>query len=157
MCLAGQVVPLCRFLADRQQADARPFEAERDPREHDAHQGELQQVLRTAFDVGAGVEQHGGLPPRWNRGGQRWTIDAGDHPECEVGRQHRGAGVARAEECVRFVSRDQVCGNANGRAGLPARGCRRIGHLDHVRGFDDTDWKLAPVCVALESRHDRGG
>ena len=46
--------------------DSRPtrgrLDAERDPRVHAAHDGELQQMLRPALDAGADVEQHRRLP-----------------------------------------------------------------------------------------------
>jgi hypothetical protein len=114
-------------------------------------------MVRTAFDVRARIEQDGGTRSGWNRSGQSRPIDARNHPEGEMGRQYRGAGMAGAEERIGFASRDKVRCHPNGRPGLPPRRGRGIGHLDHIRRLDDTDWKLAPVCVALEGGNDCGG
>ena len=63
--LARQIVALALFLADREQADARRLEPERDARVGRAHHRELHEMRRTAADGGAGVEQHRGRSCAW--------------------------------------------------------------------------------------------
>ena len=55
---ARELVALVRFLANRQQADARALDAEHETGVGLAHHGELHEVRRAALDAGAGVDEH---------------------------------------------------------------------------------------------------
>ena len=96
MRLARQLVALGLFLADRQQPDARPLDAQPRPRVDRAHHAELQQMRRLALDRRARVDQHRRPVPRRHRRRQRRTIDAGQHAERARAPPHRGAGVPGA-------------------------------------------------------------
>ena len=56
--LARQLVALRLFLANRQQPDARPLDAQPRPRVDRAHHAELQQIRRLALHRRAGVDEH---------------------------------------------------------------------------------------------------
>jgi energy-coupling factor transporter ATP-binding protein EcfA2 len=140
MRLARQLVPLRLFLADRQQADPRGLDAERNPCVHAAHHGELQEMLRPALDAGADVEQNRGIAAGGNRRRKRRAVDTGQHPERRVSRHHRRAGVSGAEQRGRFAARDLFGGNPDRRVGLAAqRGGRRFRHLDDRIRVHDPD------------------
>ena len=158
MRLARQLVALGLLLADRQQPDARPLRTERHACIHAAHDGKLQEMMGTAFDVGAGIEQDGGTLAGRNRRGQRRTVDAGNHAEGGMRRHDRRARVAGAEERGRLLAGDQVGRDANRRTGLFAeRHDGRIGHPDRIGRFDHLESELPPVGVRLERRVERVG
>ncbi len=96
--LAGQLVALGLFLADREQPHARPVDAERQAGVDGTHRRELHEVPGPAAGIRAHVEQHRRAVPGRNRGRQRRPLDAGDHAERRVGRHDGGAGVPGAEQ-----------------------------------------------------------
>ena len=113
-----------------------------------AHDRELQQVLRPALDVRAGVEQHRRPAARRDRGRQRGTIDAGNHPERGMRGHHRRAGVAGAEERGRLAARHESAATR-----IDARGLRRSATAgasampDDVRRLDDVEAGHGTVSV----------
>jgi len=114
-------------------------------------------MLRATFNIGARIEQHGRTAARWDGGRQSGSIDARDHPEGKVCGQHGRAGMAGAEERVRFVPRHQVGCDANRSTRLATRGNGRFRHLDHVWSLDDANLKPTPIGVTLERWRNRGG
>ena len=105
-----------------------------------AHGRELQEVLRPALDVRAGIEQHRGAGSRRDGRRKRRPIDARQQAEARVGSHDRRAGAA----CAEHGHRPSV-GDGFGRE--PDRGARlaperlsgRLGHADHVRRIEDGD------------------
>ena len=140
MRLAGQLVALRRFLANRKEPDTRRRDAERHTGVNGAHDGELHQMGRTTLDAGADIEENRRtLRPR-NGGGQRRPIDAGQHAEGGVSRHHRRAGVSGAEKRGGVTARHRFSGDPDRGAGLSSE--RRGGRLvdgDQVSGGDDAD------------------
>ena len=57
MCIDDLLPPLSRLLADREEADPGPLDAEDGGAEGGAEEGELDQVLGADLDVGADVEE----------------------------------------------------------------------------------------------------
>ena len=124
--------------------DSRPTrgaaQPERDARVGRAHDRELDQVVRPAFDGGAGVEQDRRAGAGGNDGGQRRTIDAGQAAERRMRRHHRRTGVPGAEERLGPAVRHGLGGDANRRPRLAAqRRRRRFLHLDALGGVQDVD------------------
>jgi hypothetical protein len=156
VCLPRQVVALALLLADRQEANPRGCAADRDARVRSAHDRELHEVLRTALDGGAGVEQDRRLTSSWNDGGESRTIDPGETAECGVRRHHRGAGVPGAEERRCGVGADGLRGNANRRVRLAAkRGGRWFRHLHAVVRVEDLDVERGRSRMAVQLTLDR--
>ena len=149
MRLARQLVALRFFLADRQQPDARPLDAEPGARIHRAHVRELQQVRRPAFDRRARIEQHRRSAARRHRRRQRRPIDAGQHAERRMRRDHAGPGMPGADQRRRLArprrarrrreSTRAACGAA------PCAGDSR--HVDHVGRVDDAHVEI--VCIGM--------
>ena len=102
--------------------------------------------MRSALDVGAGVDQHRRSRAGRNRRRQGRTIDAGNRAERAIRRHHRGPGMSGAHQRVRRLLTDHVGGNPNRRTRLaPQRRGRRVGHGDDVWRLDDFDAKAGPV------------
>lgn len=133
MRLARQVIALRGFLANRQQADARPGHTQADPRVDRPHVGELQQVSRAAFRGRADIQQHGRALPRRDGRRQCRTVDARQHPERGVCRDHTRPGVAGAEQRRGFARRHPPGSDTDRGFRLAAQGLDwRLGHVDHV-------------------------
>ena len=157
MRLARQVVALALFFADRQQRDAGRPDAERHARVDAAHHGELQQVLRPAFDARAHVEQHGRTAARRNRRGKGRTIDARQHAERGVRRHDGRAGVTRAEERRRLAPGDGFRRDLDRGARFPPeRRRRRLRHRHDLGRFDDAHAVGLDVLVPGELGVERG-
>ena len=151
MRVANQLGAFAFFLADRQQPDARAIDAERNPRVHRTHGAELQQMRRPALDIGADVEQDAEPVARRNRRRERGPIDARQHAERAVGRQHRRPRVTGADERRGLSTRHRLCGRADRRTRLaPQRGGRRLGHADDVGRVEDADAELVGVGMSRE-------
>ena len=118
--LASQLVALALFLPHRQQPDSGIGAVERDARVGGAHDGKLHEVLRTAFDAGSGIEQHGRGLRRRDDGGKGRTIDAREAAERGMGR-HTDAPVCPALN--RAEARPSRTASAATR--IDARGLRR--------------------------------
>ena len=108
-----------------------------------------------ALDIGAHVEQDAESVARWDRRGERRTIDAGQHAERRVRRQHRRARMPRAHQ------RRRVCRRATDSAAtrIDARGFRRRAaagasrHADDVGRVENADAQLVGVgCLASSAR-----
>ena len=72
------------LLADVEQADARPVLVLNRGDQRRPHDGELQQVLRPAVDVGAEIEDVGAAAHAGQRGDDRGAVDARKHLENEA-------------------------------------------------------------------------
>jgi hypothetical protein len=153
MRIARQLIALRLFLADRQQPDARRLDAEAHTRIQRAHVRELLQMLRPAFDGRARIEQHRRALPRRHGRRQRRTIHARQHAERRVRRDHRGAGMARAEQRRRLSGRHPIGRDLDRRLRFPAQRLdRRLGHLDHVGRIDDAHVEIACIGMSRELR-----
>ncbi len=140
MRFARQLVPLGLFFTDRQQPDAWGVESERDARVRRSHDGELDEVRRTAADGRAGVEEHGRRAARGDDGGERGTVDPREQPEGRVCGHDGGAGVAGAEQRVRGAVAHRLGGDLDGGARLAPQGLRgAFRHLDAIGRVDDLD------------------
>jgi len=140
MRLAGQFVAFRFFVADGQQPDARLLNVVHDAREHAAHDRELQQVRRTAFDARADVEQQRRPCARRYHGSQGRPIDALQHAECAVRRHHRRARMTRADERRCLAVRDGVSRDFDRGFRLsPECRRRRLLHPDDIRRVDDAN------------------
>ena len=154
--LAGQVVPLGLFLADRQQADARTLDAERQPRVHGAHHRELHQVPGPARDVRPDVEQHGRRP--------RASARSPPAPAARRPRACPNAACAAmtvapvlpgAEQRRRAPGRDLGGRHPDRRPRpLPQRRRRRLAHADRLVGrhHHDVERRRRPDDSASSSR-----
>jgi len=95
--------PLVALLADGQQGDPRPGDAQHRLREGGAEEGELDEVDRASLGVGSHVKQQGGRPrPARNRElhGERRAPHALQAPKREQRRGHRRARGSRARHRV---------------------------------------------------------
>ncbi len=149
--VARQLVSLRFFLANRQQPDSRPFDAEPGPRIHRAHVRELQEVRRLALHGGARIQQHRRAVPGRHRRRQCRTIHARQHAERRVGSDDARAGMAGAEQRARMTRGHVIRGDANRRLGLaPQRLGGRFRHFDNVGRVDDTHVEGTRVRISLE-------
>ena len=103
-----------------------------------SHDGELLEVLRLGIDVGARVEQHGEAAEIRQDGGDRGTIDAGQHADDEHGDRERGAGVAGRHKGGGFSVAHEIGRHTERRVPLaPERLRRRLSHAHDLRGVPD--------------------
>ena len=101
---------------------------------------ELHQMLGSAFDRRAAIEQDRRPAAGRNDCRQRGPIHARQPPECRVRRNHRRAGMSCAEERVRATIADRLRRDTNGCPGFaPERGGRRLRHLDPLRSIERLD------------------
>ena len=71
-----ELVPFAFLFTNRQQPDPRVLAAEGDPRVSGTHEGELDQMLRAAFDGRAGIEQDSRLLTGGNQRREGRPVDA---------------------------------------------------------------------------------
>ena len=112
--LLHHFIALDLFFADVEQSDAGAFLVLHGRYQHGAHDGELQQMLGRAVDVGAQVEHvdlafHGG-----QYAGDGGTVYPRQGLEHEARNRHQRAGIAGADAGVRFAALDQIDGDAHG-------------------------------------------
>ena len=139
--LARQLVALRLFLADRQQADARRLDAERDAGVDAAHHRELQEMLRPALDARADVEQHGGAVAWWESSP---PAPADRRPASMPNAACAAITVAPVWPALKsaggVAARHRLGGDLDRRARLaPQRRRRRFVHRHHVRRVDRPD------------------
>ena len=113
-----------------------------------SHDGELDEVVGVAIDVGTDVEQDGRNALRGGQdGGEAWAMDSGEHSQDHLGGGHGGAGVSRGEEAGGRAIAHHAQAYAHGGVSL---GADRLGclvfHADPLGGVDDLDLRaLASV------------
>ena len=154
--LAGQLIALQRFLADRQQADPRRRPPERDLGVGAAHRRELAQVRRLAVDGGADVEEHRLAARGRDRHGQRRPIDARQQAEAGDGGDDGRAGVPGAEQARHLARPDALDGDADRRGALAQRVTRAIGHADVFGSIDEGEGQAGPIGLAGEAGLELG-
>jgi hypothetical protein len=104
-----------------------------------------------AFDVGAGIEEHGRLLPRRNRRRECGPIHARDHAERRVRREHHRTRVPGAHERVRLVPRHQLRRDPHRCTRLSTEcRCRGLCHLDDVWSVHHADAERSPVGMNVE-------
>ena len=101
-----QIAALMFLGAHIEQAHRHPLSAAQHPGHvQAAHMGKLQQHLRTAIHIGAGVDEHEGTVGGGHEGGQRrpgHTLDALDQ---EGGAHDESAGASGGNESIPFPRR----------------------------------------------------
>ena len=139
--LLDDVVALDHFLADVQQADRGPLLLLDRLDERGAEDGELEQVIGTAVDVGAEVEHRREPAPLVrDHAGDGRPVDAVERLQDETRDRHQGAGVARADADIRAALLHEVDRHAHRRIALGAqRDGDRVVHLDDLVGVNDLD------------------
>ena len=141
--------------------DSRPTRgashAERHARVGGAHDRELHEMLRPAFDGRAGIEQDRRLPARRDDRRQRRPIDARQPAERAVRRHHRRAGVTGAEQRrPRRPSRTASAATPDRGARLaPQRRGGGFRHLDALRGVEERDVEGARAGMPRQLLLDR--
>jgi hypothetical protein len=139
--LLDHVVALDDLFADVQQADCRAFLLVDRRHQRRSQDGELQQVVRAAVDVGAEIEhgRHAALLVR-NHARDGWTVDAIERLEDETCNRHQGAGVAGTDTHVRASFLDQVDREPHRGIALAAqRQSHWVVHLDDLVRMNDLD------------------
>ena len=106
---------------------------------HGAHDGELQQVVGPAVDVGPHVQQH-----HWVRYHRRQhhrdggPVHPGNATQSQQRCSHRRPGMAGTDDGIRAAVADQFHRHDDGRPFLaPYCHRRRFVHLYHLRRIDD--------------------
>jgi hypothetical protein len=154
--VAGQIVSFTLFLSDRQQSDAWRTTAQRYPRVGGAHDRELDEMLRPAFDGRTGIEEHHGLPAGRDNRGERRAIDAGQTAKCADRRHHRRAGVTGAEDGGRGALSNRISGKPDRRTRLaPERDRCRLTHGNGLRRIQDFQIERAAARMPRELALDR--
>ena len=139
-----EFVALGILRADAQDADARVFPSEHFARIDIAHDGELREVERLAFDIGAGVQQDKFIALPWNDGGDAAAVHPGNASDFERGRRENAAGVAEGNQRVGLAFADQFGGAGNGRILFFAEGMAGlVVHFHDFAGVDDSDAMVA--------------
>lgn len=124
-----------------------------------AHDGELQQVLGRAIDIGAQVEHGRGAPGLVGDGrGNSRTVDAIQRLEHVAGNRHPGAGIARRDAGVGAAVLDRLRRQAHGRVFLAAqRDLDRVVHGDDFGRGHDVQAIARRVAPLGQGRLDRVG
>ena len=143
--IARERIALVLLFADREQTDARPFDAQHQARVDLAHQRELLEHLRFAVDIGAHVDHHHRSAfLRREHAGKRGTVHPRNLAQQHLRDGHAGTGVAGGNEAVRFTRGSQPRADVHGTFPFAAR---RFGsvvvHGDAVGGVHHFDLKLA--------------
>jgi len=170
--VAGEGVALGVLFADGEEADAWVGDLEDVFGVHLAHDGELDEVVWVAVDVGANVEEQGrdAVDGRQD-GGEGGAIDAGEHAQDHLCSSHGGAGVAGGEEAggaagaggvavggVMSVGAgealaDHLEADAHGGVALGADGLGGlVVHGDPLGCWDDEDWEMLAAEMLAEDR-----
>src|ERR1035437_737308 len=121
--LLHDFIALDCFLADVEQSDAGAFLVLHGRYQHGTHDGELQQMLGRAVDVGGQVEHIDLAFHGWQYAGDGGTVYPRQSLEHEARNSHQRTGIAGADAGVRFSVLDQIDGDAHGRVLLAAQ-CR---------------------------------
>ena len=119
-------VALALLLADRQQRDARPRDAQHPLGEDRAHPRVLGEVLGGRVGVGADVEQDHRPGVRDHLDGEGRPVDAGQAPEAQDRGGHAGPGVAGGHDRVGLAAPDEVGGDQDRGVLLLAQRQRRV-------------------------------
>ncbi len=91
------------FGTDVQQSDGGALQPENGAGERLAHDGEIDQLLRIGFHIGADIENHALALARGPQRRDRRAVDPIQHAQLEHGYRHKRAGVPRRDRDLRLV------------------------------------------------------
>lgn len=133
------LIALDDFLADVQQAHGRTIEMIDGLRKRGAHDGELQQMLCRAVDIGPQIEHRGGATGLVGDGGRdRRPVYAVQRLEHITGNRHPGAGIAGRHAGVGPTVLDGLGGQSHGRVFFAAQShLHGVVHGDDLGGSND--------------------
>ena len=139
------LVALHLFLADVEQADARPLVGTLEIGGEDgSHHPELAQLFRRARGVGAQIEHVGVAAARGNQRDDCRALHAREHLQHEMRHGHQCARIAGADTGIRLVRLDQIESTPHGRVLFAAQCLARVvGHLHHLGGEQTSDIRTA--------------
>ena len=142
--VVGEGVSLAVLLADGEEADAGMGDVQDVAGIHVAHDGELEEVVWVAIDVGANVEQDGGDSERCGQdGGEAWAMNSSEHSQNHFGCGHGCAGVPGGEETGGGAFADHAQPDAHGGVSFGADGLGGlVFHADPLGGVDDLDLRF---------------
>jgi hypothetical protein len=144
--ITGQSGALDFLRAVAEQPDAGTLDVQHEPGVDRAHDGELKQVLGSAFRSGAPVEQHEIAAGRWHHAGQSRTIDPLEptHPHARRGDQ--SARIAGGDDCVRLAVLDLLHRTEQRAVLLPPEALNGLVlHGQDFAGVDDLQARFLPL------------
>jgi len=131
---AGQHVPLARLGADREQADLRRRDAERDLRVGHAELAELNEHLRLGIGGGARVDEHRVVRVRRQHDGEPGSWHTGHLEQPLPGARHDRAGRPGRDDRGGLPAPDQLARDGDARPGAAEPGERALAHAHDVFG-----------------------
>src|SRR5215472_6114400 len=156
--VTSEGVALGLFLADGEKAEPRVVDVKNVLGVHVAHNGELDQVVRIAVDVGADVEQDAGHAGGGGKdGGQCGTVDSVERAQDHFRRRHGGTGITGGDEAAGAALTDHLQTDSHGAVALGTDGKRGLVlHADPFAGLNEEDGRALTLAAVLQAESFEG-